>query len=94
MQVIMWGIVVPAALGTILAGILAARLRRNAPSVYEFAGKPSTSDWHPFWVIRFVVLKGFRMVDRASSLLAVTSSLLMVVAFIFAIVSILEALMS
>ena len=93
MQIIMSGIVMPAALGTILAGILAARLRRNAPSVYDFAGKPSSRDWHPFWVIRFVILKGFCMVDRVSSVLALTSSLLIVVAFLFAIISILQALM-
>jgi hypothetical protein len=83
-QMMMLGIVVPAMLATLLASVLAIRLRLKDPVAYKFAGEPSSRDWHPFWVIRFVFLKGFRMVDVVSACLAVISCALLFISLMVA----------
>lgn len=91
-QMMLFGIVVPAMLATLLASILAVRLRLKDPMAYKFSGEPSGRDWHPFWVIRFVFRKGFRMVDVVSACLAIVSCALLLISLVTACVLLKQAI--
>ncbi|WP_155952052.1 MULTISPECIES: hypothetical protein [Pseudoxanthomonas] len=82
MQKVVLGFFIPAVLAVLLASVLAAILRRKYPEHYKRAGNPASTDWHPFWVISFILRGGFQGLDAVTRFVSLASGVLMIMSLL------------